>query len=98
MNAQAEEVETPKMQQVELVRSYVARKMEFSLNATRSFISSLPGNAPIVEMLRGKSGEHIHAVMVEALMAELGQPSSLDVNDGHSKTRRAVATPRRRVD
>lgn len=97
MNAQAEEIDIPKMHQVELVRSYIARKMEFSLNATRSFISSLPGNAPIVEMLRGKSGEHIHAVMVETLMSELGTPSSLDVDDGHSKTRRAVGTPRRRV-
>lgn len=98
MNAQAEEIEVPKMQQVELVRSYIARKMQASLVQTRGFISALPGNAGIVEMLHGKSGERIHAVMVEALMSELGQPSSLDVTDGHSKTRRAVATPRRRVD
>ena len=85
------------MKNVELIRARIVRGMQGELVRIRSFLSSLDGNQEEVELLRGEQGTAILAVIADTVMRELGHTTELEPEDGHSKTARAVGTPRRRA-
>lgn len=85
------------LKQVELIRQRVLRGMQGELVRLRVFIASAGENEEAVEILRGKSGDTVLAVLTDTLMRELGHGTELDATNSRSKARRLAGTPRRRV-
>jgi hypothetical protein len=67
----------PELQQVELVRRYVAGRVSENVVRIRSWVSGMDGNAHAVEQLRGETGEQLVADIVETVMLHLGHSADL---------------------
>lgn len=77
---------------VAVIRGRVLRMMARDLASLRSFISTIPGNEHVVEMLRGKPGEEILLRVADYVMQELGDNSSARGKANRSGVSRYLAS------
>lgn len=82
------------MKNVEMVRKRLVAGYGNEIIRFRSWLSSVEGNAELVDLLRGEDGDRLLADLVELTMAHLGHATDVPSNSPMSQVRKVITAAR----